>query len=64
MSKMIVFDEVHVTLLVPPRIREAEAVAIKKVLDSKRFQRDLARAVRAVLRRYPALRRVRVRLSR
>ena len=64
MSKMIVFDEVHVTLLVPPRIREAEAVAIKKVLDSKRFHRDLARAVRAVLRRYPALRRVRARLSR
>ena len=64
MSKMIVLDEFHVTLLVPPRIREAEAVAIKKVLDSKRFQRDLARAARAVLRRYPALRRVRVRLAR
>lgn len=64
MSKTIVFDEFHLTLLVPPRIREAEATAIKKVLDSRRFQRDLARAARTVLRRYPALRRVRARLSR
>ena len=64
MSKTIVFDEFHLTLLVPPRIREAETIAIKRVLDSRRFQRDLARAVRTVIRRYPALRQVRVRLSR
>lgn len=64
MSKTIVFDEFHLTLRVRPRIREAEATAIKKVLGSRRFQRNLARAARAVLRRYPPLRKIRARLSR
>lgn len=64
MAKQMLFDEFHLTVYAAPRLPESEYAAIKKVLDGNRFQRDLACAVRAVLRRYPVLRRVRVRLSR
>ena len=64
MPQLIQFDEFHLTLLVPDRLLEAEAATIKKVLDGKRFQQRLRRAVREVLRSYRTLRNVRVRLSR
>ena len=64
MPKLIQFDQFHVTLLVPSTLREAEAAAIKQVLDSKQFQHHLRSAAREVIRSYPALRKVRVRLSR
>ena len=64
MPRLNMFDEFHISLLVPPNLRGAEAAAIKQVLDGKRFQHRLRRAAREVVRRYAALRTVRVRLAR
>ena len=64
MPRLSLFDEFHSGMLVPPKLRGAEAAAIKQVLDSKQFQHHLRRAIREVVRHYRALRKVRVRLSR
>lgn len=64
MPRMILFDEFHVGVYAPRGLEEPACAAIERILNSRRFQRDLDRALRAVLRRHPALRKVRLRLSR
>ena len=64
MAKMILIDEFHVAMFVPRGLDESEYQAIRRALDSRRFRTDLSQAVREVFRRYPALRKVPVRISR
>ncbi len=64
MARTVLLDEFHLSVLAPRGLPEPAYVAARRALDRKRFQADLCRAVREVARRYPALSRVRFRLSR
>jgi hypothetical protein len=64
MPRPILMEEWHLTFFVPPGLGGAAYDAIRQALDEARFQAALRRAVRAVVRRQPSLRQVRVRLSR
>lgn len=64
MADPVTIDEFHLSVLVPPHLPESECEAIRRVLDGRRFQARLLRAVRRAFRRRPALRKVRLRLSR
>jgi hypothetical protein len=64
MVRTILMDELHLTLRVPSKLPAAEYRAIHRSLHRPRFHTALAAAVRELLRRYPSLRRLRVRLSR
>jgi len=63
-AKLIVMDEFHVTLSASRGLPEAAYSAIHRALDEPRFHTQLKRAIRDVMRRYPALGSVRVRLTR
>ena len=63
MTGPILIDEVRVTFLVPRGLGKAESKKVTQVLGGRRFRRDLGRAVRAVVRRYATLRKVRVRIT-
>ena len=64
MAKLILIEEFHLSLFAPRGLSEPEYDAIRQVLDEASFQADLARAVRKLMRRYPALSKVRVKISR
>ena len=64
MASPIVLDEFHLTLLVPRGLSETESAAARHGIDDRLFQARLLRAARKACRRHPALRKVRVRLSR
>ena len=64
MSKRVVIEEYHVTVLVPRRLPEAEADAVRRTLTDPTFERRLRRAVRKAFRREPSLDKAKVRLSR
>jgi hypothetical protein len=63
MSKMLIMDEIHLTVLAPRDLNKPHRRRISKVLNRARFRQELARAVRAVFARYPELSRVRIWLS-
>jgi hypothetical protein len=64
MRKLVVIEEYHLTVLVPRRLPQVEDDAIRQDLDDPRFVRQVRRAVRDVLRLYPALAKAKVKLSR
>jgi hypothetical protein len=64
MARLILLDEIHLTFLIPRRLPDAETQAIWQAVIDPRFDADLRRAVRRLVRRRPALKRVRVRISR
>ncbi len=64
MTNLLTIDEFHVTVLVRRRRPEPEYMAVRRTLDSRRFRAELARAIRQVFRRYPALLKVWVQVSR
>jgi hypothetical protein len=64
MAKGIMIDEYHLTVLAPRDLPERRYQTIRQTLDGRGFQRALRRAVRAVIRQYPSLDKVRMRLSR
>ncbi len=64
MAPTILLDEFHLAVRAPRGLREAAYGAIRRTLDGRRFQADVRRALRGVFRQYPALNRIRVRLSR
>jgi hypothetical protein len=64
MARTILMDEVHLTFRVPSKLPAAEYRAIHRSLDRPAFHAALSAAVRQLLRRYPSLRKLRVRLSR
>jgi hypothetical protein len=64
MSADVLFDEIHLTVRVPADLEESACEAIQRVLESRPFQTALRRAVRQVVRQYPDLDPIRVRISR
>lgn len=64
MAKMILIDEFHVTISAPSGLPTREHIAIRRTLDDAKFQEQVRRALRVVIRRWKALARIRVKLSR
>ena len=64
MAKVILLDEIHVSVLVPRGLRRSQYQAIRHVLNGKRFFAELTRSLRAVFRRHRSLSPVQVKLSR
>ena len=64
MAKVILLDEIHVSVLVPRGLRKSQYQAIRHVLNGKRFLAELTRSLRAVFRRHRSLSPVKVKLSR
>jgi len=63
MPKTILINEFHVSLYVPRGLPDRECDAILRDLDGARFRAQLQRAARNLIRQYPALNRVTVRVS-
>lgn len=63
MSDYVLFDEFHLIFLVPQNLEDSAGVTIRRVLERRRFRTDLRQAVRHMIRHYPDLAPVRVRLS-
>ncbi len=64
MGKHVLFDEVHLTLLVPTDLDDAACDAIRRILDSRPFRTELRQAIRQLFRHYPDLAVVRLQISR
>ena len=64
MARSVLIEEFHLNVFVPRGLPEQEADAVRRTLDSARFQARVTRAVRAVLRRYRTLRKVSIALTR
>jgi hypothetical protein len=64
MTKVILLDQLHLSVLAPRRLPAAEYDAMSRTVDSLGFRRRLGRAVRALCRAYPALAKAKVRVSR
>ena len=64
MAKAILIDEFHLTVFAPRGLRDSAYDAIRRTLDERRFQADLRRVVRGVVRQYPALGKVRISVTR
>jgi len=55
MAKALLLEEFHVTITARGTLSEPMARAIYRTLHSKSFRWELDQAVRAVVRRHPAL---------
>ena len=62
--KLVVIDEVHVTVRVPGELPEDAAEAVRKALGGDPFMSRMRQAVRAVLREFSELNAARVSLTR
>ncbi len=62
MTKMIVLDEIHVTILVPANMPKSSLIL--RTLKSKTLQGRLRAAITSIFRRQAALKDVKVVLSR
>jgi hypothetical protein len=63
-SNHILFDEFHLSFRVPKDLDDAACDAIRRILQSRAFRSALRRDVRQIVRQYPDLHPVRVRISR
>lgn len=63
-TRTVVIDEMHLTVRIPGDLSDDEAEAIREALAGDEFMARLRRAVRAVVREFPALAVVRVSLTR
>jgi hypothetical protein len=63
MDQHVLFDELHLAILVPTDLDDAACDAIRRILDSRTFRTDLRRVVRQLFRQYPDLAVVRLRIS-
>jgi hypothetical protein len=64
MPKLLVIEEFHTTIFVPRGLQESEYRAIRRALNSQRFQAELRRAVGQVIRRHRSLAKIRLTISR
>ncbi len=64
MKKHVLFDQLHLTILVPADLDDAACDAIRRILDSRKFHTDLRQAIRQLFHQYPDLAVVRLRISR
>jgi hypothetical protein len=60
MTKMLLFEQFQLTIFAPRQLSPETTVAMRRTLIGRRFGADMRRAVRAVVRRYPVLRSVRI----
>jgi hypothetical protein len=63
MNKYVQFDEFHLMVLVPTDLQESACAAIQRTLEGRPFRSALRRAMRQVVRQYPDLDPVRIRIS-
>jgi hypothetical protein len=63
MSDFVPFDEFHLTILAPKDLEDAACAAIQQTLEGQPFRSALRRAVRQILRQYPDLDPIRIRIS-
>ena len=64
MARMLVIEEFHLTVFVSRDLPDPEADAVRQALGDAAFEARLRRAVRRAFRRFPALAKAKVRLSR
>lgn len=64
MTKILLIEQFHLSVFVPRGLGDAAAAAICRTLGGAGFRAALRRAIQDVFRRYPALRHVRVTLTR
>ncbi len=64
MTRRVTLDEFQVTFLVPAGLSDPAAVACRRVLTSVRFLRRLRTDAARLVRRYPTLHAVTVRVGR
>jgi len=64
MAKTVLLEEFHVTVRAPRGLPEPQSAAIRRTLNAARFHTALRGAIRGVFSEYPALRRLRVLISR
>lgn len=62
--KTITLDEIHLTVRIPKDLPDDQTETAREVLAGDEFMARLHRAVRAVVREFPALTVVRVSLTR
>lgn len=60
MAKPIMMDQLHLTILAPRNLSKPEYMAIRRGLKSPRFSDQLRRAIRAVVRRFPSLAKIKI----
>jgi hypothetical protein len=63
-TRTVVIDEIHLTVRVPGDLPDDESETVREVLAGDEFMTRLRRAVRAVVREFPALAVARVSLTR
>jgi hypothetical protein len=63
MGDYVLLDEYHLSIRVPAELDDATCDGIRRILESRAFRNALLRAVSQVVRQYPELVSVRVRLS-
>jgi hypothetical protein len=62
--KLILLEEFHLTVLARHALHEETYQAMHRTLNKASLHAELRRAVMGVIRRYPSLKEIRVRLSR
>jgi hypothetical protein len=63
MGDYVLFDECRLLVRVPKDLDDAACDAIRRILESRPFRTALRRALRQVVRQYPDLDPIRVRIS-
>jgi hypothetical protein len=64
MAKLLVRDELHLTILIPRGLSTTKVDAIRRTLSNASFEARLLRVIRRLFRRQASLGRGKVRLSR
>ncbi len=63
MGDYVLLDESHLSFRIPKDLDDAAYDAIRRILESRQFRSALRRIVREIVRQYPELTPVRVRIS-
>jgi hypothetical protein len=64
MPRNVLIEELHLSLYIAPGLPPEDTNTNRAILFGRRFSTDLRHAIHDVVRRYPALRAVRFRLTR
>ncbi len=63
MARLILLDQLRLTVLIPKSLPEPQARQVSRLVNSARFRHELLQAVRTVFGQHPELARARVQLS-
>jgi hypothetical protein len=64
MPKLSLMDEIHITIWAPRTLSKQSCRAIRRTLQAPHFNADLRRTVRTLVRQYPSLASVHVKIGR